>query len=630
MERKSRVLLFSTLILGLFLVSLYLSSAAHTFTSKDSSLNTSNEGRGLTKDVNKNFSNLQSWTLFNATEIFNFTINASGANEVYRIDIIAPSGIAYNITNAPVNFANVTNNGTDFNWTFTNSSYTPNVTFQIIGGRSSINMTGNITTVWVNYTALFVGETVFTWNVTTRDVLNATSSQLYTTGIDASAPRADANTTNLTQSHSALPLARTANFDATTYLRNDTEINITFTVTDYNLWKVLLLYNNSGGTVNLTNISNGQQYNEINLSGDNGVVARHAGDNADFLVMKDMVTNSPNVTSESTKGQTPAAAPSYVFRATLSMGNFSSDGTPVTFAFVVFDLYNQSAQVNNSNAVFRFVEDGLAPSVSVTEPDDKSISTSSSAGIKYICAGSDSNNTIASYSWTLTKPGGEKVTKTTATATFSLTDVDKAGTYDLKCTVTDQVGNDATSSNYQFTAHVTSSSGSGGSPSGGSGTGTATQPKVENDLSVSEVVTITKQQGRIVSFSLDGQNVHKMTFKEVTASKVTLVLESTPVEVTLEIGESKKVDLDGDGTGDVEVTLVSIKNGLAEITTKKLATPVSDTTTTTTLRAVTTTLPAAQPGAAAGAAGSKAWLWILLIVVVIAVVVYFVKKKKRR
>ena len=639
MERKSKVLLIFT-IFSLFLVGLYFTNAANTIVTKDTAVNATGETGFNLSGRPYNSSGTNKWTAYNATDIFNFTVNNSGPDNVKTVNITNSSG-SWPFNLSRLGLTNISTNATgtqyDFNWTIINR--TSNTGFQFLtfmmglytgSGRNNISMTAsNVTTFTAEFKAVGGAgtENLYNWNVTTYDINDTPSSILLTTGVDGSAPRANANTTNVTQSVNPTSISRTANFNTGTFVRNDTELNITFTVTDYNLWKVLLVYNNSGGTINLTNISDGQQYNYINLSlGNEGAAVIYQGDNANVLVMNDMATNSPNVTDGATTS-TAAVTPSYVFRATLKAGNFSSDGTPLTFAFVVFDLYNQSAQVNNSNAVFRVVEDGLNPTVTVTEPSDTSVATSSTTGIKYICAGDDNNNTIASYSWLLTKPGGDTVTKTTATATFSTADIDKAGTYNLKCTVTDQVGNEAVSTLYEFTGHVTSSSSSGGSGGGAGGAGTA-QPALENDLSVKEEVTISKQQGRIVSFTLDGQNVHKMTFKEVTASKVTLVLESEPVEVTLEIGETKSVDIDRDGTDDVELKLESIKNGVAQVTTKKLAAPTSDTTTTTLARAVTTTTPVpVQPVAEEKA--SLAWLWILVVIVVIIVIVVIAKRKKR-
>jgi len=266
------------------------------------------------------------------------------------------------------------------------------------------------------------------------------------------------------------------------------------------------------------------------------------------------------------------------------------------------------------------------------------VDVSDTTGIVYECVGDDPNGTVASYEWTLTKPGGSTVTKTTASATFSLTDINYAGTYQAVCVVTDSVGNTATSSTYEFSAHLTSLG--GGTSGGGSSGGTAatTTLSVDHDLTTSgEEATIEKKQGAIVTFTLDGSNEHKITFKQVAEDTVTLIIESDPIEVTLKVGESTEVDVDGDGTNDLKVTLTAIEDGMAKVTTEKIAettepAPIVDgdgATTTTIAGAETTTLPTPPSGEPEGKR-SLIWLWIVIIVIIIVIIVIATKKKGQK
>ena len=606
MERKLKIFLFST-ILVLFLVGLYFVNATISIDNGASTIVSSGEAHET-----KNITQLANWTMGGLSEWFNFTINSTWVTNqegINKTNITIPGG--YSMNNLEANAG--VNNGTSQNWTTMNNTITRTVAYSLsLGGNNVTGLIGPIN-FSMNLTAITGVEEIYTFNITSWGNQSNISSKLISMGVDGLAPRAsDVNATDGTH-------IRSTGFDTSTYVKNDSNLVVKMTVTDYNIWRVILLYNNTGGMVNLTDIGDGSKM--APFASATGIAP--AGHNAVFTEM----TNGSAISTEGVG----SSAPIYVYSITLDKGNYSSSGTPITFAFLVYDLYNQSKQVNNSNAVYRIVEDGTNPTVAVTAPSSTNIVAGSTVGITYTCAGTDENGTISSYEWTLTKPGGGIVTKTTASATFSGADIDYIGTYSAVCKVTDQVGKTATSSAYAFSAYI-SASGTGSS-GGSSGTGTAgAGVKVDADLSVVAETTISKQQGRIVTFSLDGQNSHKMTFKEVTSNKVTLIIESTPIEVTLTVGETKKIDVDGDGTDDLELTLEAIENGSAKVKTKKIAETTLETTTTTIAgeEATTTTTLAWIGGGEAAKKSSLAWLWVLIIIIVIAVVVWVVSKKKRR
>lgn len=635
MERKGKILIFSMLLLGLFLItSVYFASGVNTIQSGGTKVNTTGDS-GAGKSIGA-ITPLDKWTLGGVVETFNFTINNSNdlvtnvTTNITRVNISVNGG--FNLTS--VLLWSVGNNGTDFNWSALNGSKSK-VGFQLIGNNNNMSL-NNSANFSVQFAAANGTEAIYEWNVSAFDIYGNHTAVTLVTGIDGLAPRMA--TVNLSYGTVVKRDSDSTPFTTTTYVRNDTGFNITLTVTDYNVWAVLLIYNNSGGNLNLTHIGNGSKFAQnVSLNGSLG--------NGDGPLAPNLVTQLTNGSANGQfirmLNQTPlntsglsASAPSYTYTAFISAGNSTYSGTAFEFVFVAFDLYNQSTQLNNSNAAFKVIEDGTSPTVSVTPPSTTTVSTSSSTGVTYVCSGSDLNGTISSYEWTLTKPGGDTLTKTTASATFATTDIDKAGTYQVKCKVTDPVGFTGESSTYEFSAHVTASSstsgGGGGGSGSGTGTGAATTAKFDADLSSAPTgeATISKQQGRIVTFSLDGQNSHKMTFKEVTAAKVTLIIESTPIEVTIAIGETKQIDVDGDGQKDLELTLVSVKNGVAEIKTKKVAETTLETTTTTTLEQAPTTTLAIQPPAEKKS--SLAWLWVVLVIVIIVVVVLIVKGKKKR
>ncbi len=309
--------------------------------------------------------------------------------------------------------------------------------------------------------------------------------------------------------------------------------------------------------------------------------------------------------------------------------------TDTTYFNGTFDI----ASGNNTNVVYfavianstngtyytlatgEYIIDDAAPTVTVTEPSDTSITTGHS--ITYSCEGSDGGVKGLTYKWTLTKPGGDTDTSvTTSSATFTGTSqTGRAGTYNVKCTVTDALGNFGYSSLYEFTA----SSGTGGSSgSGGSGGSSTTISKFDVDLSTTPSGSVSGNVGKIKSFSFDGATKHTVTFKEITETSATITIASTPIDVTLNIGETKEVDINSDGINDVEVTLDQVKFGTtAEITIKKLEAGAK--------------IIAEEEKKVAEAATEEivkvvkgsGWLWItLLIIVVVVGIGYYVFKKK--
>src|SRR3989344_1862193 len=517
MENKRRVLIFSTLLLSIFFIALFLANAANTIQPTGTNVNTTGDS-GAGKSIGA-ITPLDGWTLGGVIETFNFTINNTGPLNITTVNITAGSGYAL----TSVLLWNVGANGTSYNWSAVNFS-ARGVRFNLTGENNNMSL-NNSANFSVQFAAINGTEAIYEWNVTTYDTIRNSSSVTLVTGIDGLAPRMA--TVNLTYGVNTRKDSDGTPFSTTTYIRNDTGFNITLTVTDYNPWEVLLIYNSSGGDLNLSFIGNGSKFAHNaslngSLSNGDGPLTAGATGGANGMFIRML-----NQTALNRSGLS-ASAPSYTYTAFISSGNSTNSGTAFQFVFVAYDLYNQSTQLNNSNAAFKVVEDGTSPTVDVTAPSTTTVSTSSSTGLTYVCSGSDANGTVSRYEWTLTKPGGDKVTKTTASATFATTDIDKAGTYQAKCKVTDGVGFTGESSTYEFSGHVTSTASSGAS-GGGGGSGSATTEKtttlkVDNDLSVKEEVTLSKQQGRITTFTLDGQNSHKMTFKEVTASRVTLII----------------------------------------------------------------------------------------------------------
>ncbi len=261
-----------------------------------------------------------------------------------------------------------------------------------------------------------------------------------------------------------------------------------------------------------------------------------------------------------------------LYNGTIGKGvaNDSSDGNYTNFIIKI-----NSTAVAQWPKYYRgsFVLDGGVPTVALTEPADKNINPFSS--IKYGCSGTDSVSGMNTCSIKITKPGGSTITKTSETCSdqeFKNTDTNEAGTYNVECTTKDQVGHTTTSTGI-ITFSVFTSTGGGDASSSGGGSGISRSGEelvLDADLSTSDKTTFVGSQGSIKVFSLSGTDAHTITFVKVNENTLTFTIESYKAEVTLSVGETKDVDMDGDGTPNAQVTLESITNGVATITVLKL------------------------------------------------------------
>ena len=108
---------------------------------------------------------------------------------------------------------------------------------------------------------------------------------------------------------------------------------------------------------------------------------------------------------------------------------------------------------------------------------------------------------------------------------------------------------------------------------GGGGGGTTVTKKFDADLTQYVSVELTMKQGTVKTFTLDGTATHKITIGAVTENTVTLTITSQPVNITLSIGQTRKADLNHDGSDDISIQLQSISQGAATIVITALPQP---------------------------------------------------------
>ncbi len=226
------------------------------------------------------------------------------------------------------------------------------------------------------------------------------------------------------------------------------------------------------------------------------------------------------------------------------------------------------------------------------------------------------------------------------TSPYAYTGTSDVGTYTTRCRSKDSTGNwGGYSSEVTFavtkTAGSTSTSTSGGS-SGGSPAKETTVVSVyqgqSKDLgNLNEVDgVINAYQSSTVTFTTSFSSEttassHSIKFNIVDYIKgeVTFTISSTPTTVTMRVGETKRVDMDGDGVDDLEITLNSIdENGQVNMSIRDVAI-----TETTPAEETPEEVASAEPKGAKG--GAWIW-WVLIIIVIVVIVALLIPKKGKR
>ena len=95
-----------------------------------------------------------------------------------------------------------------------------------------------------------------------------------------------------------------------------------------------------------------------------------------------------------------------------------------------------------------------------------------------------------------------------------------------------------------------------------------TQNKISDSEFASGTYVDLKEEGKI-SFEVD-QEEHDIIVNSIGTDSVEITIQSDPITIILDVGESEKIDLDDDGVYDVRIKLISIENGKAKFYIREL------------------------------------------------------------
>lgn len=408
--------------------------------------------------ISDNYVKSGSSAIVNVT-LKNATITGSAYINNVSIRVPSTSSVTINVApdvNTPVFNATAWRNNTFpmGPWNTTSGNVTDMTTNRYIDFKNYTTK-GNISRIYdwftfsINMTMTSKTEgTAYVWTTMSKDndTGTDTSALTFTTYVDGLAPRIVLN--NVTDAYGNV----VTNFGGTMGLRNSTwTFTATVTEANWNLTGIKMFYSNVSNATATFNIYS---------------LTSNASIRSTIITMN-------NITS--------MASGSALFNGSIvgDLGHMNvSDGVTQQFTFFTVDVFNNSEYKNLSGVAYKIKVDNAVPIATLTAPSDTTIDVQNP--IKYTCTGSDA---VSGYSCALevTKPDGTVLTKATTCGTeYTLinTDTNAAGTYSVKCKVTDNVGFITRSSEGTFTASYSST---GGSSSGGGGSSSSDDEEVVDE-----------------------------------------------------------------------------------------------------------------------------------------------------
>ncbi|MBS3094865.1 S8 family serine peptidase [Candidatus Pacearchaeota archaeon] len=229
--------------------------------------------------------------------------------------------------------------------------------------------------------------------------------------------------------------------------------------------------------------------------------------------------------------------------------------------------FNNQTNSSFSSTNRSFVFDVTKPVILLISPTDGDSSNTGTTTVTFSYNLTETNPLNCSLLVDSTIDQTSTTIYTNQTNSFSTSLV--AGTYSWSVNCTDHANNLQNTSIRTITINTAPVTTSGGGGGGGSTTNIAmttilTESQIQSGKSVS-----MKENDRI-KFT-EKEQEHILTLIQIINNKTTITIQSEPLTFTLQIGESRKVNLDNDDLFDLEVKLNSIINSKANITIKQIS-----------------------------------------------------------
>ncbi|MBU0929967.1 MAG: hypothetical protein KJ623_02755 [Nanoarchaeota archaeon] len=392
-------------------------------------------------------------------------------------------------------------------------------------------------------------------------------TQTFTIGTDNTAPRITA--INISDGSVTQRVNSGTN---RVYLTNSSNLTIQVTITDANIW-----WNN-------TAISDSR-------GGRGNISVWWNATGAATIGMGSNQTNMTNITSctfaEGVNG--------CVFQATLpkSLGSFSSEGGNLSFIIVASDYFEHTSNDTNSQKGYNITFDNTAADCEITIPEGRfiiyrqhTVSCTGDINETRLYEGESDIEICKDYN--------------SCTGTYS---PQTSGTRTLRCETKDNAGNSKScEKEVSVASRATVYDGEEAAP-------TAAPKALDISTQAQSTGLSTGQSTTFKYETID----HTIKIDSITSDSVTITVDDK-ISATIPSGQSKELDLTGDGTNDVKITLNRVLLNKADITVEKLAGATIE----------------PQKEVTQEQKSSLAWLWWVLIAIIVIVIAYLVVSAKKK
>ncbi|MDD5191555.1 MAG: hypothetical protein PHH54_02805 [Candidatus Nanoarchaeia archaeon] len=561
-----------------------------------------------------------------ADSVYNITINISGAaaGDVTQINITLPSTFKFFAGSNGTSALNGTSSG---NVTFRNSSLTLIWENRTIAGVSSVIGLANISnnnSFWFNATAPTPGLYDIRVNIALTNGTNVGEQNISVTINDTTPPDV------------------TVSYPVNNSGYNSSSINFNLTIADNNVSSIgYCWFNLTGSNVNYSMSSNGSTtaYNATNSSIADGNYTARFWCNDSSNNINNSVNKQVNFIIDNVAPTTIAfGTNTEVDLANLSQSNIYinvTNAVELNEDNITFNIYYSNGSIANSTArtnkarlinVTGLTDGNYTYNVTVY---DKGGSSNSTATRTIRLDTHAPNVTFSCTPTTLTK-SGTVTCDCVATDTnsgllsapsFTINPLVEYGTQTTTCTVGDFAGNNITES-ISYTV-------SGGAPasSGGGGGGSSSKTYVPSAGQISAGYTQQLKSNERVKLTIASQT-HYVTVSSLTTTNAKISVSSTPQTATLNIGETKKFDVTGDGYYDLNVKLNGIDASKADITVKSIYEISAEPSASSSETAPEETTGTIGEGELPAEKNLTLWIVVIIIIVVLIVgIVWYYKSK---
>ena len=537
--------------------------------------------------------------------------------------------------------------------TFTTPADSNTINVSYLGGNQTLTVTFN--TSWTNVTSVIL------YNITSfpgdYTALNKTHEANFTNTLTAYNTTVSfvLNTSSFTQGNYTFTMLIVNNVTLNSTLLdygdglnatykgdgiNATYVNISVIIDNEKPRSLILVQPDLNETL-VNNLTVQFGFNVTDLMSGNGTTSNPFGGRSGgaplncSLLIDNVVINSSIVVSNSSTNYTN----NYYFNVTSTDIDSGFHSWNISCADINNNINNSASWVQGDNYVgvrqgnFTLT-DTVGPTT--TTPTFSASSVTQSTAVTVTCTGTDGITANPKEYVSVKGPLSGDWQGDIGVSPHSYTGTGDVGTYTVRCRSADSAGIFGSYSS-EATFAVTKTAGSsqtstgGGASSGGTTTVTVATGQIKDLGTVAEggEGIINAYRASTVTFNIMTSattvaSPHSIVIDDVNYIKgeATITISSDPITLTLKIGDVKKVDMDGDGTDDLEVNLVSIdENGQVNMKIKDITGITS---------AGEGTQPAGEGTQPAGEKGSSSWIWWVLIIVVIVVIISLLMPKKKR